>query len=49
ATLGAPIDVLLGRAGIETVGLQVAWLLALAALARLCWSRGIRRYGAVGA
>ncbi len=49
ATLGAPIDVVLGRAGFETVLLQAGWVLALAALAGLCWRQGIRRYGAVGA
>lgn len=49
ASLGVPVDVLLGRAGPTEVALQAAWVLALAGLLRVVWDRGIRRYGAVGA
>lgn len=50
ATLGAPVDVLLGLgdAG-RTLTIQAGWVLALAALDAALWRSGIRRYGAVGA
>lgn len=50
ATLGAPVDVLLGLgdAG-RTLAVQAVWVLALAALDAALWRSGIRRYGAVGA
>lgn len=49
ASLGVPVDVLLGRAGPAEVAAQAAWVVVLAALLRFTWARGIRRYGAVGA
>jgi len=49
SSLGVPVDVLLGRAGPAEIGVQGAWVLALAVLLRITWARGIRRYGAVGA
>ncbi len=50
ATLGAPIDVLLGMAPIlPTLGVQVFWLAVFSALVAVVWRAGIRRYGAVGA
>lgn len=50
STLGAPIDVLLGRVPIlATLGLQAAWVLVLGAGLGSMWRAGIRRYGAVGA
>lgn len=49
ASLGVPVDVLLGRAGLVEVVAQLGWVVALALAARAMWSGGIRRYGAVGA
>ncbi len=50
STLGAPIDVLLGKASMLSVFTgQVAWVVATGALAAWMWKAGIRRYGAVGA
>ncbi len=49
SSLGAPVDVLLGRAGGLEVGAQALWVVALSGLLHLAWTRGIRRYGAVGA
>lgn len=49
ASLGAPVDLLLGRAGPFEVGLQALWVGALALALRVVWARGIVRYGAVGA
>jgi ABC-2 type transport system permease protein len=50
-TLGAPVDILTGMdaAPWATIGLQAAWT-ALGLLAVVAaWSRGVRRFGAVGA
>jgi ABC-2 type transport system permease protein len=48
-----PVELLLGRLTpretLVGVGAQLVWLAAALALLRLVWSRGIRRYGAVGA
>ena len=49
ASLGVPVDVLLGRAGWSDVAAQAGWVVVLALSARAMWARGIRRYGAVGA
>jgi ABC-2 type transport system permease protein len=50
ATLGAPIDVVLGRAAVLPVLLwQAAWVAAAATVGIAMWRAGIRRYGAVGA
>jgi ABC-2 type transport system permease protein len=50
ATLGAPIDVVLGVARVgPTLLLQAAWLVVLSTIAARMWNLGIRRYGAVGA
>lgn len=50
ATIGAPVEVLLGLAPIgEVLALQALWLGVFAAVATLAWRAGIRRYGAVGA
>lgn len=50
ASLGAPIDIVLGVADIgTTLGVQAAWAIGLATLASMMWRAGIRRYGAVGA
>lgn len=49
ASLGVPVDVLLGRAGPAEVGMQLGWVVALSALLRVVWASGVRRYGAVGA
>jgi ABC-2 type transport system permease protein len=47
-----PLSVMLGRAqGVDMLlglGGQIAWCLALALLARIMWSAGLRRYEAVG-
>lgn len=48
ASLGAPIDVLLGSSPLVIVT-QALWVVALALLLRVVWAAGIRRYGAVGA
>jgi len=51
-TFSFPVEVFLGKldaARIVTGFLwQLGWLLALAALARLLWTRGLRRYSAAG-
>ena len=53
ALLGIPVEIgaglLRGRAALEAVGLQGAWLLVAAAVATVAWRRGIVRYGAYGA
>lgn len=49
ASLGVPVDVLLGRAGPREVGAQILWVGVLALGLQAAWTRGIRRYGAVGA
>lgn len=50
ATLGAPVDVLLGGAPVgPTLALQGAWVGALLLGVRGLWAAGLRRYGAVGA
>lgn len=50
ATLGAPIDVLLGATPVlPTLFVQFLWLVALSGLTGVVWRAGIRRYGAVGA
>lgn len=50
ATLGAPIDILLGRADIGTnLALQGGWVFVAGVLVNVMWRAGIRRYGAVGA
>ncbi|MSP55430.1 MAG: ABC transporter permease [Myxococcales bacterium] len=49
ASLGVPVDVLLGTAGPVEVWAQLGWVVALAVVGRVMWARGIRRYGAVGA
>lgn len=50
ATIGAPVEVLLGSADVlPTLGLQAAWLAAFSLLAGWMWRAGLRRYGAVGA
>ena len=49
SSLGAPVDVLLGRAGVPEIAAQLFWVVALAGLLNVAWTRGIRRYGAVGA
>lgn len=50
ATLGAPVELILGQAPIgETLLYQTVWLVAVAGLARLLWTRGIKQYGAFGA
>jgi ABC-2 type transport system permease protein len=50
ATIGAPVEVLLGLAPVgPTLALQTAWLAAFGLLARGMWRAGVARYGAVGA
>ena len=49
ASLGVPVDVLLGRAGPWEVGAQIGWVLLLTFGLQAAWTRGVRRYGAVGA
>lgn len=51
ATLGAPVDIWLGQANhpVLVLAVQAAWVAAAVAAVRLMWSRGLRRYGAVGA
>ncbi|MEN9787306.1 MAG: hypothetical protein RLZZ299_2570 [Pseudomonadota bacterium] len=50
ATLGAPVDLLLGHADPwGTLARQGAWAIVLAAVASAAWRAGMRRYGAVGA
>jgi ABC-2 type transport system permease protein len=50
ATLGAPIDILLGNADVVPVLVgQAAWLVAIATTTATVWRAGVRRYGAVGA
>ncbi len=49
ASLGVPVDVLIGRAGLPEVAAQAGWVVILALAGRIMWARGIRRYGAVGA
>ncbi len=50
STLGAPIDILLGRVAIgPTLAVQAFWVVALGAGLGLMWRAGVRRYGAVGA
>lgn len=53
AMLAIPVEIASGaRTGWDAVGgvgLQVAWVAVFYALARLTWSRGIRRYEAYGA
>jgi ABC-2 type transport system permease protein len=47
-----PVNIYLGRITsseiVEGLLVQVGWVLAAWALARLVWSRGIRKYSAVG-
>lgn len=51
--LALPVELLGGfltaREALPEVGIQLAWVLGLAALATFTWRRGIRRYGAYGA
>ncbi len=50
ATLGAPIDILLGRSAVgANLAFQAGWTLVAGGLATAMWRAGIRRYGAVGA
>jgi len=50
ATLGAPIDILLGKVEVLPVlGIQLLWAGVLVVVAKQMWTAGIRRYGAVGA
>lgn len=50
ATLGAPIEVLLGVSPVgPTLAVQAGWVVALGVLAVALWRAGVRRYGAVGA
>ncbi len=52
-TFALPLEVLMGRLGgtvlVHQVAIQVAWVLFFVALYRMLWSRGLRRYSAVGA
>ncbi len=48
-SLGAPVDILLGRANGIDVAAQFAWVVVLGTGLSVVWTRGIRRYGAVGA
>lgn len=51
-TIQFPTELLVGRVGAEAVlpsfGLAACWSLALVALGQLAWSRGLRRFAAVG-
>jgi ABC-2 type transport system permease protein len=51
--LGLPVEILGGfitpRAALPEVGVQLLWVLLLAALVGFFWNRGIARYGAYGA
>ncbi|HEX6291555.1 MAG TPA: ABC-2 family transporter protein [Herpetosiphonaceae bacterium] len=51
--LAVPLEILMGRLhGVElwrSLGLQALWILAMYALTRLLWRRGIKKYSAVGA
>lgn len=51
-TFSFPVEVFLDKVGPGGIAvgfaLQIAWLVALTMLARLLWSRGLRRYSAVG-
>ncbi|PRQ07466.1 ABC transporter permease [Enhygromyxa salina] len=53
AALGFPVELLIGRLStaqaLEGIGLQLAWLVAVGAIAALAWRRGLRAYGAFGA
>ncbi len=50
ATLGAPVELLLGEAPIATtLLLQLAWSMLSFLLLGVLWRRGLRRYGASGA
>ncbi len=50
ATIGAPVEVLLGLAPVgPTLALQAAWVAVFGLLAGAMWRSGVRRYGAVGA
>jgi ABC-2 type transport system permease protein len=48
-----PVKVLTGEwttgGLIEAFAVQAAWILAIVAVQRLLWRRGLKRYGAVGA
>ena len=51
--LALPVELLGGflsaREALPQVGIQLAWVLGLAALTAFTWKRGLRRYGAYGA
>lgn len=51
--LGFPVELLLGKLTPQQVlvgfGAQIAWLAVAAVLLNVAWSRGIRKYSAVGA
>jgi ABC-2 type transport system permease protein len=53
AALGFPVELLVGRLSIGEalagLSLQLAWLVALAAIAAVAWRRGLKAYGAFGA
>lgn len=50
STLGAPIDIVLGRADVwATLMVQVGWCVVALSILTATWKAGIRRYGAVGA
>lgn len=51
STLGAPVEILLGIDPLpwRSLFIQAGWVLVAALLARSMWTRGIIRYGAVGA
>jgi ABC-2 type transport system permease protein len=51
--LAVPTEIAAGQlsgiAALEAIGLQAAWVIAFALLARFSWRAGVRRYGAFGA
>ena len=53
AALGFPVELLVGRLSLDQafagLGLQLAWLAVLGALAAFAWRRGLKAYGAFGA